>query len=164
MNLIASIIILIFLILTCVLGVVVFKSMKNNKRSEDTGRRDHHEPVMLYPSEKTDFKSRVTHAFYYILVSSPETGASKPIALAQGKNVFGRSRSFSNFVIDDECISRTHFVIYVNKDKMIIEDYKSTNGTLLNGEKLDSTPKYLKVGDEICVGKTKFIVGATAEK
>lgn len=158
MSLIAGLIIFIFLVLTCALSIIVFKSARLYKYSENTEQKSVYEPIIIHPTRKNGFKSRVVHALYYISVSSPETGASAPIALAQGKNVFGRSRSLSDFVIDDKRVSRIHFVIYVSKEQMIIEDCKSSNGTLLNGKKIGSTPRYLNTGDEICVGETKFIV------
>jgi diguanylate cyclase (GGDEF)-like protein len=51
----------------------------------------------------------------------------------------------------DEGISRRHCQVRKDQDTFIVEDLGSTNGTLLNGELLDS-PQILKAGDRIYLG------------
>ncbi len=55
--------------------------------------------------------------------------------------------------LQDEGISRRHCRIYYERDKQafVIEDLKSTNGTLLNGKPLTGT-KPLEAGDRIFLG------------
>lgn len=58
--------------------------------------------------------------------------------------------------LEDPYASSHHARVYVKNGKdCIIEDLGSTNGTLLNGEKL-SGRKYLNSGDEIKIGNTSF--------
>lgn len=58
------------------------------------------------------------------------------IILQEGEHVFGRSRD-ANVVIEDEAISRYHFKVKV-KDKVVtIEDMGSTNGTFVNGARVN---------------------------
>ncbi len=51
----------------------------------------------------------------------------------------------------DDGISRRHCAVIPNADHYVVEDLKSTNGTLLNGQKLDGR-KRLEPGDRIYLG------------
>jgi pSer/pThr/pTyr-binding forkhead associated (FHA) protein len=53
-----------------------------------------------------------------------------------------------DIILDNPYISNEHCAIYSNSDKVYVEDLISTNGTLVNGEKIDSKV-VLKDGDEI---------------
>ncbi|MGO3311028.1 MAG: FhaA domain-containing protein [Brevibacterium aurantiacum] len=70
--------------------------------------------------------------------------------LRQGTNVFGRSSSSSDYVIDDPGVSRRHFEITVEGDHAVANDLGSTNGTLLRGRKLTSAN--LSDGDVLMAG------------
>lgn len=70
--------------------------------------------------------------------------------LRQGTNVFGRSSSSSDYVIDDPGVSRRHFEITVERDHAVANDLGSTNGTLLRGRKLTSAN--LSEGDVLMAG------------
>ncbi|MDN5807029.1 MAG: DUF3662 and FHA domain-containing protein [Brevibacterium sp.] len=70
--------------------------------------------------------------------------------LHQGTNVFGRSSSSSDYVIDDPGVSRRHFEITVEGDHAVANDLGSTNGTLLRGRKLTSAN--LSDGDVLMAG------------
>ena len=66
----------------------------------------------------------------------------------------------SDLRLDDENISRTHTVIEVTRDGTIeIADLGSTNGTFLNGEKLDR--QELKHNDQVLLGNTRIVVEIT---
>lgn len=60
-------------------------------------------------------------------------------------------------VLDDPYVSSHHARIYIKNNDCILEDLRSTNGTLLNGEKI-SGRQYLNSGDEIRIGGTYFKV------
>ncbi|MCX7970721.1 MAG: FHA domain-containing protein [Negativicutes bacterium] len=63
-------------------------------------------------------------------------------------------RGPQNFiVIDDEAVSFEHAVIAEYPDGFMVSDLQSTNGTLINGQKLLG-PRMLKKGDRITVGNT----------
>ena len=48
-------------------------------------------------------------------------------------------------------------LILCKKDKFIITDELSSNGTLINGEELTRDPSDLNDGDEIRIGKTNLL-------
>lgn len=66
--------------------------------------------------------------------------------LKLGKNVFGRGGS-SDFKVLSVGISKEHCEVHVYKDKMMIVDLKSSNGTFVNGVKIQNS--LVRVGDKI---------------
>lgn len=67
-------------------------------------------------------------------------------------------RKNGNFIVlDDPYASGYHAKILLKNDDCILEDLDSTNGTLLNGNKVVGR-KYLNSGDEITIGNTSFKV------
>ena len=78
------------------------------------------------------------------ILNGPQTG--QVYDLKEGKNIFGRSANL-NFKILSVGISKEHCCIDVFKDKYIITDLKSSNGTFLNGVKIQQAQ--LKLGDKI---------------
>lgn len=89
-----------------------------------------------------------------------KTGDSdkRKVTLEVGNNIFGRDCQNADVILKDRLVSRKQFVINVNDKCMLIQDCNSTNGTYLNGEKLNSEPRILKKGDIIKTGITYFEV------
>ena len=78
------------------------------------------------------------------------------VTLPRGELYFGRS--VSCFMrLEEPGISRVHFRITVG-ETAVIEDLGSTNGTLVNGERLTG-PRTLSDGDMIAAGNRIFRVG-----
>ena len=57
--------------------------------------------------------------------------------------------------IDDPFASARHALIYAQGESVVIEDLRSTNGTYLNEELLE-TPRPLHPGDRIRIGDSEF--------
>jgi len=66
--------------------------------------------------------------------------------LKLGKNIFGRGGQ-SEFKILSVGISKEHCEIHVYKDKVILVDLKSSNGTFVNGIKVQNS--IIKLGDKV---------------
>lgn len=66
--------------------------------------------------------------------------------LKLGKNVFGRG-GISDLKVQSLGISKEHCEIHVYKDKMMIVDLKSSNGTFVNGVKIQNS--IIRVGDKV---------------
>lgn len=78
-----------------------------------------------------------------------------------GSIMLGRSPNLS-IPIPDEQVSRLHCSLNYSKDSFTLTDEGSTNGTFLNGEKLEPHKSYdLRHEDEIQVGYTIFGFGLT---
>lgn len=74
----------------------------------------------------------------------------------RGEITIGR-KSDNLLILDDPYASGHHARVYMKNNDCILEDFESTNGTLLNGQKLKGR-QYLNAGDEIRIGSTAFKV------
>jgi diguanylate cyclase (GGDEF)-like protein len=70
--------------------------------------------------------------------------------LSPGENLVGRAPEVSIALLDGE-VSRHHARIWVEGERVEVEDLGSTNGTLLNGE-LTRGRVELHAGDRLCLG------------
>ena len=81
------------------------------------------------------------------------------VSVAQGGYVIGREATLVDYPMEDSKISRRHLRITVEQGQCYIEDMNSTNGTQVNGRRLDafvSTP--LSPGDKISIGRIELQV------
>lgn len=76
------------------------------------------------------------------------------VELAEGETLIGRSPK-CEIVLDDPLVSRTHARIFVNHGSVTIEDMKSANGVLVNGEALVRA-RVLSSGDRVVIGQQSF--------
>lgn len=83
-------------------------------------------------------------------------GAMKGRSFVFNENTVFIGRSFkSDIQINDNAISRKHLKIFRIGNRFFIEDLKSTNGTLINGEPIASGESYeVGEGDNIQIGGT----------
>lgn len=73
----------------------------------------------------------------------------KSLALDPKVYVIGRSNE-ADLVLDGKAVSRKHASVRFEDNSYVLEDLKSTNGTFVNGEKIES--RKLNHGDEITIG------------
>lgn len=81
-------------------------------------------------------------------------GVSLPVS---GPVVIGRSAG-ADIVIGDDFVSGRHARVVPEGSEAVLEDLGSTNGTLLNGERV-SRPQTLRPGDVIAIGDVNLTVG-----
>jgi pSer/pThr/pTyr-binding forkhead associated (FHA) protein len=74
----------------------------------------------------------------------------KELKIDQDEIIIGRD-SGNDVQIDNIAVSREHAKIIRGSNYYIIEDLNSTNGTFVNGKKINK--KFLKEDDEISIGK-----------
>src|SRR5439155_21989405 len=63
--------------------------------------------------------------------------------------------------LNDERVSRFHLKIQEDRDKVVLTDLESTNGTKVNGE--DVQLRILRFGDLITVGRSVLLFGSREE-
>lgn len=63
--------------------------------------------------------------------------------------------------LNDDRVSRFHLKIQEDKDRLVLTDLESTNGTKVNGE--DIQLRILRHGDMICVGRSILLFGSPKE-
>ena len=77
--------------------------------------------------------------------------------LKSGINTIGRRDGANDIVIPDPYCSGRHADLLVEDESFTVTDIGSTNGTLVNGVKLEpNAPKQIQPGDEITFGRTIF--------
>jgi ABC transport system ATP-binding/permease protein len=65
----------------------------------------------------------------------------------------------ADFILDEALVSRVHCRLTADRsDQLVVEDLKSTNGTMVNGKIV--TRHVLKAGDLLTIGKAEFDVTA----
>lgn len=63
----------------------------------------------------------------------------------------------ADFIVDAALISRLHCRLTADKsDQLVVEDLGSTNGTMVNGRRIDR--EVLRSGDVLTVGRVEFSV------
>jgi pSer/pThr/pTyr-binding forkhead associated (FHA) protein len=63
----------------------------------------------------------------------------------------------ADFIVDAALISRIHCRLTADRsDQLIVEDLGSTNGTIVNGKKVDRV--ILRAGDRLTIGRVEFEV------
>jgi pSer/pThr/pTyr-binding forkhead associated (FHA) protein len=92
-----------------------------------------------------------------------QSGGEPPITLrmsAGSVKTIGRTTR-ADFILDKALISRLHCRLTADRsDQLVVEDLGSTNGTLVNGRRVDRS--VLKVGDRLTVGRVEFSVHRAA--
>jgi pSer/pThr/pTyr-binding forkhead associated (FHA) protein len=97
----------------------------------------------------------------YIL-NGPERGRS--FDLEGDTTLLGRS-SDNHVQIKDNGASRKHLKIHKKNGQFFIEDLNTSNGTLLNGEKISPREKFeVGEGHPITVGKTLMVLGEAPDE
>ena len=89
---------------------------------------------------------------YFKVVSGPMKGQHHVIKCASSFCI-GRSERLTLSLPDDSYISRIHAKVQIKEDAITIEDLKSTNGIVLNGDTLVKQGD-LRQGSLIQVGQT----------
>jgi Protein of unknown function (DUF3662)/FHA domain len=111
-------------------------------------REDEHGQTMIY-SSSARLREPLEQARPLLLV-----GGRRLVVAPEGA-VIGRSRD-CDVVLDDAGISRRHAHIRPTAQGWTIEDLRSTNGVLLNGERLRGS-RPLRIGDRIELGSTEIV-------
>ena len=93
--------------------------------------------------------------FFLQVVQGPSSlkGTRVPVS---GPVVIGRSPG-ADIVVGDDFVSGRHARVMLAGDEAVLEDLGSTNGTLLNGQRI-SIPQPLRPGDTIDVGAVRIKV------
>ncbi len=89
-------------------------------------------------------------SFWFIVQQGPESG--RKIDLLQDKMTIGRDAS-ADIVIDSPAVSRQHAQVWLEGDQLYIADLNSSNGTFINGAKLEGQAN-LKPGDQVGLGRS----------
>ena len=82
---------------------------------------------------------------------------SVPLGIEPGDSVvLGRDSTQCQFVVRDISVSRCHCKLTVTGDQAQVEDLGSTNGTIVNGERVETA--VLSAGDVVEIGQCRIEV------
>ena len=91
----------------------------------------------------------------WVLYSSEEPAITLRLAPGTAKTIGRTARA--DFIVDAALISRIHCRLTADpSDQLVVEDLGSTNGTIVNGRKVDRM--VLRDGDRLRVGRVEFEV------
>jgi hypothetical protein len=133
------------------------------RRADAAGDASAPEPVAPAPvsrSDDTGSRERVTGPALdlsmnirprLVVAASPSLAPDVEYSLEAGLTI-GRSRS-SGIPLSDQFASHMHARVFPSGQFMYIEDLGSTNGTFVNGRRLEGQTQ-LRVRDEIRIGET----------
>lgn len=93
--------------------------------------------------------------FALVVERGPRAGMT--FVLAADVTTVGRHPD-SDIFLDDITVSRHHCRFVVSSETLTVEDSGSTNGTYVNGSRVDRAE--LQAGDEVIVGKYHLLVAA----
>lgn len=91
-----------------------------------------------------------------VYVDDGSSSVSKIDTVLVSSAIFGRGEH-CDFVINDTKMSRQHFSIGLDNGKMCIQDLGSTNGTFVNGSRVQSL-QLLHSGDKIFAGTSSLTI------
>jgi hypothetical protein len=75
------------------------------------------------------------------------------VYFVEGRAQIGRSEESDVFLVDPS-VSRTHAIVEVDGMQPVVRDLGSTNGTFVNGERIEA--RQLEDGDELMFGNTRM--------
>jgi pSer/pThr/pTyr-binding forkhead associated (FHA) protein len=102
-----------------------------------------------------DEGTRVFRAFVnYQLVLFGEKAPYDRYLIESDEVFIGRDSKKCQIVLDDPEVSSVHAVVRKNGNDITVEDLNSSNGTILNGERINKS--HVNTGDDFIVGSTTF--------
>ena len=132
-------------------NVKTIREIFETQIEEETIEERHTQVVKqhMYAAQKQDS----AHLSMYIEVE----GTRQKVDLDVISSAFVGRSSECDICIEDAKLSRQHFVIEVINGSFAITDLNTTNGTFVNGIRVDSR-QLVKPGDKISAGCCKFII------
>ncbi|MBP9115416.1 MAG: FHA domain-containing protein [Acidimicrobiia bacterium] len=119
------------------------------------------QPVMIAnaPNESKNVvssKLKNKNARLSLLGLSPENIAGEKFEIDE-ESTIGRAPGCTVTLTHDTAISQVHVRLFRQGKGFFLEDLKSTNGTLLNGKKVNALSR-IKKGDRVQIGRSVFEV------
>jgi len=152
-------------ILFYVVGLIAFVlaliGIKTALQKKPSGSETHTSWLRRQSPEKHAENEKINS--FYVFKGTDQSGNEFLINLSASNKVslaipitIGRSRSDSDFSIEDQSISRRHFEVLLKSNRIMIRDLLSTNGTRVNGSKISGQWISIAVGDKIQAGNVSL--------
>ena len=86
-----------------------------------------------------------------------EDGKSESISIAYFPFLIGKQENLTDYTLCRDTVSRIHVRIDQKEENYLLTDLNSTNGTSVNGRKLENNETVnLKIGDQIGIADLYF--------
>jgi predicted Zn finger-like uncharacterized protein len=122
--------------------------------------KTHNEPLPIAPStERQDSVPHLPDGMRLSLAIISGPGAGSVFRVEKGRMTIGRA---GDIALEDTEASRLHAALEIHDLLFLLEDLGSTNGTLVNGEKIDGLVE-IQNHAEFQVGNTTLMLIATAD-
>lgn len=116
-------------------------------------------PGESYEITETESSSSESTQFFkafvsYNLVLFGEHAPYDRFQIDRDEVFIGRDTKKCQIILNDPEVSSVHAVVRRNHTEIILEDMNSSNGTILNGERINKSD--ISAGDEFVIGSTSF--------
>ena len=112
--------------------------------------------------EPTRILAELNQKKYYFENNSTTTAAMEEgtrFYIVEFPFVIGKSEESIHMLVDDPSVSRKHAVVSRAGEDLFITDLKSTNGTYINGKRIEANKPYLlSLNDQVTISKFKFVL------
>ena len=137
-----------------IIALVVIILLKKKKKDEER-QLQHQQEIMQLKEEMAVFKKvqQIKVVFSVVLPDGTKTSASSIV----GQKFSVGHKSNCDLAINDPKISRLHLILSYDNGKLTLTDTGSTNGTFVNGVKVDKSRQILN-GDVIRIGETTITI------
>lgn len=136
------------ILLVVLLGILIIRAIRKKRP----------EVVEVDPDELVKADTRMIR-----LTITDRAGTIRDVEYnVEGSLFVGRS-DICNIFLDDDRLSKQHFVIEITKMGCYLEDLQSTNGTFVNGVKI-ANRRMLLDGDTITAGRETFVFHMPRER
>lgn len=138
-----------------VIVLVVVILMKKKKKDEERQQLQHQQEIMQLREEIAASKKiqQIKVTFSVVLPDGTKTSASAIV----GQKFSVGHKSNCDLAINDSKISRLHLILSYDNGKLTLADAGSTNGTFVNGVKVEKSRQILN-GDVIRIGETTITI------
>ena len=157
MDVMISFIASVFVVAISLLFFLIQNYNKNKKQKNYTTQENE-----MFDSEALE-KNRVyiccKDIHLYTSLNSLIIQGKQYVSLKKDKTIFGREATLVDIAIQDITISKIHFMIFSESDLWYIEDCGSSNGTSVNGKKIQRLRLF--PGDCIKAGRTEMLFCTT---
>ena len=143
------------LVLKIAFLVVLYLFIWRIVRTASRDLRMPQESIILAPSRESGIASvpPSVHTGRLVVVKSPELEEGADFDLNSSQMMIGRGRQNDIALVNDDYASARHARVEPRQDGVWVQDLGSTNGTYLNGARLER-PRRLTHGDIVRVGET----------
>jgi pSer/pThr/pTyr-binding forkhead associated (FHA) protein len=147
----------------------------SNFNNQDIVTNDEYSEDALLPSDldaysndigpESDLEEEKTSVFQsfvnYQLLISGEFAPYDRFQIDLDEIFIGRDTKKCQIILDDPEVSSVHAVVRKNFIDVVLEDLKSSNGTILNGDRINKA--VIHTGDEFIIGSTRFVLDTRSD-